>query len=381
MDLVLTSPGGVGGGQTWVRSFASRLAERGHRVRWFRLGRMAPVDGRRPRVEPPEGVQIEHVDTVLFLEPWSMSRAIEQELGHEEADAIVSAGHEASALSPHRLPGRPLHVGTFHHTYPEHEGFRGVLRELGIPTRERIAALYDRWKAWRDVQRLQSADHVIAASQHQRDRAVNAFDVPREKTTVIPLGIDPKRFRPGGRPSGPPTLAFTGGTPKNKGLPDLLDALEASDGPSVRLQIAGDPDGEAAAFARDRTSPGVQVEGLGYPDRSELADALRRASVFVSPSYHESFGLSVAEAMASGLPIVAYDVPAIRELVADGEHGRLVQTGDVDGLRLAIREMLENPDRRREMGQAARARVVERLSWSTVLGQWEDTLTATEARP
>ncbi|MDA0161587.1 glycosyltransferase [Solirubrobacter ginsenosidimutans] len=86
--------------------------------------------------------------------------------------------------------------------------------------------------------------------------------------------------------------------------------------------------------------------------------------------------LKILESMASGTPVVASDLPAVRELLTDGEHGRLVAPDRPGELARAIRVLLDFPDRRASMGESARAHVAQHLSWERSVGQLRDLYTA-----
>jgi glycosyltransferase involved in cell wall biosynthesis len=83
----------------------------------------------------------------------------------------------------------------------------------------------------------------------------------------------------------------------------------------------------------------------------------------VNPSRAESFGVAALEAAASGLPVVASRVGGLPEIVADGETGLLVPPEAPAALAEALRSLIRSPERRRELGKAARARAVERYDW------------------
>jgi glycosyltransferase involved in cell wall biosynthesis len=96
----------------------------------------------------------------------------------------------------------------------------------------------------------------------------------------------------------------------------------------------------------------------------ELTRLYRDADLLVLPSiWQESYGLPIAEAMASGVPVVASRCGGVPELVEDGVTGRLVPRLDLDALVHAIRDMLEDPRRLHRMGQAARLRAERLLTW------------------
>jgi glycosyltransferase involved in cell wall biosynthesis len=111
-----------------------------------------------------------------------------------------------------------------------------------------------------------------------------------------------------------------------------------------------------------------QVRALGIESRvrflgvrSDIPDLLRAADVFVFPSRWEGNPLSVMEAMAAGLPVIATAVGGVPELVEEGASGILVPNEDLHGLVAAMQRMAQNPDLREQMGHAARCRAVERF--------------------
>jgi glycosyltransferase involved in cell wall biosynthesis len=104
----------------------------------------------------------------------------------------------------------------------------------------------------------------------------------------------------------------------------------------------------------------------------DLAEAYRRAALYVLPSRTEGFGLVLAEAKAFNLPVVAFDVPyGPRNLIQDGVNGLLVQPLDTQGLANAILALIENPARRLAFSQKA-AMGLEELSTSRVAARWSD---------
>ena len=95
------------------------------------------------------------------------------------------------------------------------------------------------------------------------------------------------------------------------------------------------------------------VTFAGY--RDDVPALLASSDVFVLASMMEGFGLSVAEAMASGLPVVASALDALKELVSEGETGLLFPPGDARALADAIERLASDPERMRELGARARA--------------------------
>jgi glycosyltransferase involved in cell wall biosynthesis len=206
---------------------------------------------------------------------------------------------------------------------------------------------------------LSSATRVFTLSEWARAAVVQhyGFDPGR----VISVGGGLSRSRP---PAPKPVescaarrLLFVGVDWQRKGGPLLLEALRLAreKEPGISLDVAG--------ASPDTRQSGVRVHGfLAWQDLSRLYGA---ASLFVMPSYHEAWGSVFVEAAASGLPSIGLNRAATPEIILDGVTGRLVEP-DARQLADVILELTGDPDRLRQMGQAARARVQD-WTWDRVV--------------
>ncbi|TVT17746.1 glycosyltransferase family 4 protein [Amycolatopsis acidiphila] len=138
-----------------------------------------------------------------------------------------------------------------------------------------------------------------------------------------------------------------------KGVDVLLDAMTELD---VPLVLVGQPGWGGVDPRRD----GVDVRVLGRVSDGELATVLRGADVLAAPSLAEGFGLPVLEAMASGVPVVHSDAPALVEVA--GGAGVCVPRGDARALAAGLREVLSSPERASGLVAVGRARAAE-FSW------------------
>ena len=214
------------------------------------------------------------------------------------------------------------------------------------------------------------ADGVIAVS------AASAAEVQRmfgfDEVRVVPNAAPSVDAAATGRPpeAPRPTLVYLGGFANPaKGSDVLLDALPgvlASDA-DVEVLLAGPGEPPAAAEELLR-SP--RVRWGGYLDAATKAEAMREAQVFVMPSVSEGMPVALLEAMAYGLAIVATRVGGIPEVADHGVNAVLVEPRDSAVLARSLVELLADPERRAELGRAARQRA-ERLNDREVFGPLE----------
>jgi glycosyltransferase involved in cell wall biosynthesis len=119
-----------------------------------------------------------------------------------------------------------------------------------------------------------------------------------------------------------------------------------------------------------RIPPGLKsrIDWAGVVPYQDLPKAYAMASVLVNPSLSESFGMTVVEGMASGLPVIATKVGGQEELVADGTTGLLIDPEDPDQLADAIRRIRRDPEAAHLMGEAGR-RQAQAYDWDRITGQ------------
>ena len=164
---------------------------------------------------------------------------------------------------------------------------------------------------------------------------------------------------------------------RHKGYPELLRAMEAV--PRTRSfgwWATGSPPITASRlepyFARAAEALGPRLRRLGY--RHDVARLLAASDVFALPSHFEGLPMSVIEAMLTGLPVVATDVRGPREQVVEGETGLLVPPFEVPPLADALRRLAADPVLRARMGEAGRARALERYTEAKVMARTLDLL-------
>lgn len=223
---------------------------------------------------------------------------------------------------------------------------------------------------------LAHAARVIVSSL---DYALHAslgsfFDRHADRVVELPFGTDTDVFIPGAPekqrydiPPDAPVVGFVGGLDRAhafKGLSSLLEAFSRLDA-SVFLLVVGDGD-LRPQFERFAKALGVdaRVRFTGRLPADELPRAYRSMDVFAFPSTNaaEAFGLAALEAQASGIPVVASDLPGLRTVVAHGESGWLVPPNRPEALAASLMTVLTDQPRRSLMAQCARERALA-FSW------------------
>ncbi|MEP6666322.1 MAG: glycosyltransferase family 4 protein [Nocardioidaceae bacterium] len=185
------------------------------------------------------------------------------------------------------------------------------------------------------------------------------------RVCLIDNGVDPSRFANPETSHRPPRVLYVGLLTPRKGVLDLLEASQLLRDEGVEHELwllGGTPDeGPAAAVPVHEAADG-RATLLGTRPPEEMPAAYATADVFCLPSWWEAMPLSVLEAMASGLPVVATDVGDVARAVVDGKTGYVVPVQSPQQLAKALEPLLTDPELRRGMGAASRARVEEHFS-------------------
>lgn len=376
-----------------IRHTALRLVDR-HRVTIFVNARHNP----RERL-PDDGIDYRFVndwpDTPLLTFLGRYPNRVPQ-------DRIVRSGLYYGAYA--RAVARQLRAGRFDWVHVlNFSNFLPVFRQAA-PRAKYALEMQCEWLTQFPVtdvrRRLRGVDLVTGSSGYIADLIRRAH--PQVEGRCVPLynGFEPERFtaaadagRGDRRPS---TVIFVGRLSPEKGIHTLLEAMDrvCRERPDARLRLVGpqatlpleyivgisaDPrvrqlqayyDGTVCSdyqgYLRGRAQQGAlagRVEFVGSVPQAELPGLYAAADVLANPSFSESFGMSLVEAMATGLPVVATRIGGMPEIVAPGVTGFLREAGDVEGLAADLLECLGSPARRDELGAAGRERALSVFTW------------------
>jgi glycosyltransferase involved in cell wall biosynthesis len=238
--------------------------------------------------------------------------------------------------------------------------------DVGPTTLEKIRALESRC--------LEAADRVVVPSDVLA-RRVERTGAPTRRITVIRngarLGVRPER--PEAAP--PRYLVYVGALQRWQGIETMLRAFARLDDlDDLRLVVCASTPPRTARGARRLASRLGVADRVDWHHRlphAEIAGWLAHAVVSLAPLTDSARNvdqgccpLKILESMAAGTPVVASDLAVVRELVTDGEHGRLVPPDRPAELARAVRVLLEYPERAAAMGAAGRRHVERTLTWA-----------------
>ncbi|SEL96865.1 glycosyltransferase [Nonomuraea pusilla] len=364
----LAAIGGVdsGGQNVHVAALAVELARRGHTVR-VHTRRWSPMQPDRVAVAP--GVSVEYVkagpaapvpkDELPPYMPEFTERLAER--WSQSPPDVAHAHFWMSGQAALRAAGGIPVVQTFHALGTVKRRWQG----------EADTSPAHRLDTEREIGKR--ADAVLATCSDEVGELV-AMGVPEHRVAVVPCGVDLSMFCPEGevapRPDGPMVLSIGRMVPR-KGVDTLIAAMRQI--PGAQLVIAGgsQEDAEAVRLRDLAAAYGMddRVHIIGSVPRDRVPALMRSAEVVASVPWYEPFGMVPVEAMACGVPVVASAVGGHLDTVAGA--GVLVPPRKPRALARALRLLLDDPARRRAVGEAGARRARERYGWPRVAERTE----------
>lgn len=206
---------------------------------------------------------------------------------------------------------------------------------------------------------------IITVSQTASRHIAQTFGISEDKLRVIYNGIDTDTFSPSATADrlNNRLLVVLSRDTAVKGLKYALQALAVlrQKFDLELIVITGTTDSSMAQKLATDLGVSHYVKFMTGLDTTQLVSQYRLATITVVPSIYEGFGLPAAEAMACGTPVVCTTAGALPEVVADA--GISVPPADADALAKAIAELIINPNRRQQLSEMGRRRVINRFSW------------------
>lgn len=214
------------------------------------------------------------------------------------------------------------------------------------------------------------ADRIVVNSEFMRKNVIDWYGLSRDKVVVIPNGVNLKMFtESSGRITleGEPSVLYIGHFSRLKGVDILIQAIAKvrSELPNVKLHLVGRGNDRDLAILAKKEGVEKNVIFHNWVKQSIAPRYYKSADICVFPSRHESFGIVILEAMASGIPLIASDIPSFREIINDGVNGQLFKCEDVEDLSKKVIELYQNPNLRKDLTNNALEQVTM-YSWEKI---------------
>jgi glycosyltransferase involved in cell wall biosynthesis len=371
----------LGGVQRWARNVAELLAERGHRVRL--VGVFAVADPARAAAPRP-GVGRAYSETLIHPRrtgarprPALLSRIANpiSFLRFKRWEAVQRAGAArlAALLATAEQPDGAVVICAQVHAM---EWVERAVRARGRTAPPVIAMSHESYAAsaastrGRRVKKLYAtAARFVCLTEADAARWIHEGGMNNTAVVPNPLPLPAN----GGADAGARVVVAVGRLSQEKGFDLLLESWAAATAgrPGWTLRIHGSgPEQTALTAQAQRLGIAAGVDFAGQTD--DVAAALVQGSIFAAPSRAEGFPMALLEAMACGLPCVAFDcAPGVREIVHDGEDGLVVPPGNTDAFADALATLMDAREERESLGKAAVGSVA-RFAPAQIVERWEN---------
>ena len=360
MKICLTinsSPWSVfkGGGQLAVHHLSCALSAKGHDVHVL----YSKYSDEKIQVEVPYQLHwAQHHDfATVNLNIFSYPKVLAPLARKEKFDVIHGNAEEAFGIGNIAARTKAAYVFTSHApNIPTTGMLEGMLHPIQFLKSVNTYLLR---------QAMMQADRIVAFSQFSRDLIVKGLG-STEKIEVVPPGIESSWFEVERNQVDSNRILFWGRIEEEKGLPELFVSLKKVTEKFTDLKLTLVGEGNRLQEYKTLVADlGLikNVEFLGWLSDKELQSIAAESCFGIFPSRIESFGLSVVEAMAAGLPVIAARGGAVAENIEEDLTGRLVPVNDPDALTEAILSLLEDKQSAENRAKAAKTAVREKFSW------------------
>jgi glycosyltransferase involved in cell wall biosynthesis len=369
---------GVGGVAAYLRALIPALLDAGHRVTLF-----AGAGERRSFLAEKDRLKVHHlqlpaahwyaskipllrtsVTLPLRQLEWSYAfhRQVASLAASEKLDILECT--EVGALFLNRIAPIVIRLHGSEFVFRKHSG---------IPLNLSV-----RWNDSLEGYSCKRAVGITTPSRFQANEIINHRGWAADRVRVIPNPISATMLKAGlqfERNGGSePIVLYTGRLAPVKGIETLLGAakLVHDRNPGITFVLAGpwQMPHPPATYGLELNRKSVNgVQWIGPQAQTELIDWYKRAALFVMPSYYETFGISVLEAMAFGLPVICTRAGGLPEIIDDGVTGTLVASGDAAAGAEAMIRLLQEPGLHRGMREAGRSRVLAEFTVDRVVAQ------------
>ncbi|MBN2009923.1 glycosyltransferase family 4 protein [candidate division KSB1 bacterium] len=375
----------------WNYEIASRLQSAGHKIVVY-----SKTESKKPKFEDVNGISCRRVSTFIDQKLLRYLKRLSKLFSETRplfASVFFYFGYIFQiAFDLRRMNCDIVHIHNLSQFVP--------IILLFNPRIKIVLHMHCEWLTQLDAnlvkKRVRKLDRIFCCSDYITQKIRNKFPEYCPICHTIYNGVDIDRYNKSHevKKNGTYQLLFVGRISPEKGIHVMLDAYKkiSTSMTNVKFNIVGpyaltakeyivslsdDPKiHELASFYNhdymDYLHNQVQSNNLhdvsfaGLKTQDELVSIYESADILVNPSFSESFGMSLIEAMSSKVPVVCSNVGGMTEIVDDGKTGCLIEAGDADELANAILRLLPDKNRRVQMGETGRKKVIDLFSWDSI---------------
>jgi glycosyltransferase involved in cell wall biosynthesis len=336
----------AGGAETHAHEIFSRVAAAGHRVTLY----CSAFEGAKP-LEMVDGMEVirEGKRNTFNL---TLLRRYHADLRHRAFDIVIDDINKIPFFTPLYVR-KPL-LGIAHHLFG-----KSIFTEAGV-----VAGSYV-YAAEACIAPVYRQTPFAVVSESTRDEFITKGFSPNA-LTVIPNCIDHAQFPfRVGKKAAHPVITYFGRLKTYKSVHHAIEAFAqlVNDFPTAELRILGKGDAEPdLRLLTKRLGITAQVKFMGFIAEADKARLLSEAHCVVNPSMKEGWGIINIEANACGTPVVAANVPGLRDAVRHGESGLLYEYGDIEALTAILRMLLSDAPLLERLSEGA-CRFAQEFDW------------------
>jgi glycosyltransferase involved in cell wall biosynthesis len=290
----------IGGVETHVQEISERLVRQGHHVEVV----CTDPRGVHPSQDCINGVHVRRFRSFAPNDAYFFAPGMFRYIRSFDADILHAHGYHAfPALFARMAAKKKIFIFTPHYHGKGHTPFRNTLLKFYEPCGRSI---------------LNRADRIICVSGYEKYLITNNYGPREEKFVVIPNGLNLSEFMVASDPGtkNPSRLLYIGRIEKYKGIQKIIDALPDLPEYTLTLVGKGPYESELRHLAVEK-SVSDRITWKNDLSRQELIQEYSSAGVFISLSSYEAYGITVAEALASGLKVIVNRNGALQEFVDD----------------------------------------------------------------
>jgi len=227
-----------------------------------------------------------------------------------------------------------------------------------------------------DTKTINRADLLYTPTNRMKELAADYYSIHKNKITVIPNPVDTTLFYPAENQTNQPSLIFVGRFSREKGACLLIDIIPELmvKFPDLQFTVIGksgynNSQTSLIKILKNKLADKNVIERFTWHEhvnQDKIGDFYRKHSLLVLPSQFDNFSMSLAEAQASGLPVVTTDVGGSKEVIRDKETGSLVKKNSAEDFYKATSELITNHNKRYEMGKKARQWALKHFSFEAI---------------